>query len=83
METKIWVYDKPHNIKPTDTVRSTRRLTSFCIFNSLRDAVVKAQGGWYLITLEGKMEFIDRCLDNITFEQVSNLLKIKNNENNN
>jgi hypothetical protein len=75
METKIWVYDKPHNIKPTDTIRSTRRLTSFCFFNCLRDAIVKSQGGWYLITLEGQMQFIDRCLDNITFEQVYNLLK--------
>jgi len=75
METKIWVYDKPINIKPFDTVKSTRRLTSFCFFNCLRNAIVKSQGGWYVITLEGQMQFIDRCLDNITFEEVYNLLK--------
>lgn len=75
METKIWVYKGWVNIKPEQTVKSTRRLTSFCFFNLLRDAIVRSQGGWYLITLEGQMQFIDRCLDNITFEQVYNLLK--------
>ena len=75
METKIWVYKGWVNIKPEHAVKSTRRLTSFCFFNLLRDAIVKAQGGWYLITIEGQMQFIDRCLDNITFEQVYNLLK--------
>ena len=75
METKIWVYGKPVNIKPQDTIKSTRRLTSFCVFNCLRDSIVKSQGGWYLITLEGQMQFIDRCLDNITFEQAYKLLK--------
>lgn len=74
METKIWVYDKPVNIKPTDFIKTTRRLTSFCFFNLLRDAIVKAQGGWYLITLDGEMQFINRCLDSITFQDVYNLL---------
>ena len=42
---KIWVYDKPVKIKPEDTIKTTRRLTSFCVFYGLRDAIVKAQGG--------------------------------------
>lgn len=74
---KIWVYDKPVKIKPEDTIKTTRRLTSFCVFYGLRDAIVKAQGGWYLITLEGQLQFISRCLDEITFEQAYNLLKQK------
>ena len=42
---KIWVYDKPVKIKPTDTIKTTRRLNSFCVFYGLRNALVKAQGG--------------------------------------
>ena len=72
---KIWVYDKPTKIKPEDTIRTTRRLNSFCVCYCLRNAIVKAQGGWYLITLEGRMQFISRCLSDITFEQVCKLLK--------
>ena len=74
---KIWVYDKPVKIKPTDTINTTRRLNSFCVFYGLRNAIVKTQGGWYLITLEGQMQFISRCLNDITFEQIYNLLKQK------
>ena len=73
---KIWAYNKPAKIKPGDTIKTTRRVTSFCVFYGLRDAIVKAQGGWYLITLEGQMQFISRCLDNITFGEVYKLLKI-------
>ena len=73
---KIWVYNKPVKIKPGDTIKTTRRLTSFCVFYGLRDAIVKAQGGWYLITLEGQMQFISRCLDDITFGEAHKLLKI-------
>lgn len=72
---KIWVYDKPVRIKPEDTIRTTRRLNSFCVCYCLRNAIVKAQGGWYLITLEGRMQFISRCLSDITFEQAYKLLK--------
>ena len=74
---KIWVYDKPVKIKPTDTIKTTRRLNSFCVFYGLRNVIVKAQGGWYLITLEGQLQFISRCLADITFEQAYNLLKQK------
>ena len=73
---KIWVYGKPVKIKPEDTIKTTRRLTSFCVFYGLRDAIVKVQGGWYLITLEGQMQFISRCLDDITFGEAYKLLKI-------
>ena len=72
---KIWVYGKPVKIKPEHTIKTTRRLTAFCVCYGLRNAIVKAQGGWYLITLEGQMQFIDRCLVNITFEEAYNLLK--------
>ena len=74
---KIWVYDKPVKIKPTDTIKTTRRLISFCVFYRLRNAIVRTQGGWYLITLEGQLQFISKCLADITFEQAYNLLKQK------
>ena len=73
---KIWVYDKPVKIKPGDTIKTTRRLTSFCVFYGLREAIMKDKRGWYLITLEGQMQFISRCLDDITFGEAYKLLKI-------
>ena len=73
---KIWVYDKPVKIKPTDTINTTRRLNSFCVFYGLRNAIVKAQGGWYLITLGGQLQFISKCLADITFGEAYKLLKI-------
>jgi hypothetical protein len=73
METKLWLSTGPQNIKPTDTIRSTKRLHAFCTSNSIRDALVKSQGGWYWLQKDGTLRFIDRCLDNITFEEVFNL----------
>ena len=34
---KIWVYDKPVRIKPEDTIKTTRRLNSFCVCYCLRN----------------------------------------------
>lgn len=76
METKLWLSVGPQNIKPTDAIRSTRRLHAFCTANGIRDALVKSQGGWYwLQKKDNTLRFIDRCLDNITFEEVFNLAK--------
>lgn len=75
METKLWIYGKPVNIKPLNTINSTRRLTCFCVVNGMRNALIKSQGGWYWLQKDGKMRFIDRCLDNITFEELFNLKK--------
>lgn len=76
MVTKIWLTTGPINVKPTDTVRSTKRLHSFCASNSIRDGLMRSQGGWYwLQKRDNTLRFIDRCLDNITFEEVFNLAK--------
>jgi hypothetical protein len=71
----IWVCNQKHNIKPADTIRSTRRLTSFSVFFLVRNALVRAQGGWYWITPEGRMQFVDRCLSDITFKQIFDINK--------
>jgi hypothetical protein len=76
METKIYVYKGPVTIKPEQTVKSFRRLTSFCFFNLLRDCIIKAQGGYYVVHPCGAMEFFTRCLDDITFQQVYDKLII-------
>jgi hypothetical protein len=73
VETKLWLSTGPANIKPTDTIRTTKRLTAFCSFNCMRNALLKSQGGWYWLQKDGLLRFIDRCLDNITFEKVYNL----------
>mgnify|MGYP003453091465 CR=1 FL=1 len=75
MITKIWLSTGPLNIRPADTVRSTKRLHSFCASNSIRDGLMRSQGGWYWLQRDNTLRFIDRCLDNITFEEVFNLAK--------
>lgn len=76
METTIWVYNSKLNIKPSDSINTTRRLHSFCVCNGIRDALVKSQGGWYFLHLDGTLELVNRCLSNITFEQYYKLNKI-------
>jgi len=73
METKLWLSTGSANIKPTDTIRSTKRLTAFCASNCMRNALLKSQGGWYWLQKDGLLRFIDRCLDSITFEEIFNL----------
>lgn len=68
--TKIWVANTYINIKPSDGVISTRRLTSFCCYACIRNALVKAQGGWYWIRPDGIMERVDTRLVDITFQDV-------------
>lgn len=75
METKLWLSTGPLNIKPTDTIRSTKRLHAFCTSNNIRDALLKSQGSWYWLQKDNRLRFIDRCLDNITFEEVFKLAK--------
>jgi hypothetical protein len=75
METKLWVYNTCITIKPEDTINTTRRLHSFCVCNGIRDCLLKSQGGWYYLHLDGKLEFMHRCLGNITFQELFNFSK--------
>jgi hypothetical protein len=69
----IWVYNGKQFIKPTDVIKSTRRLTSFCVTYGIRNALLKSQGGWYWLGLDGRLGLVNRCLGNITFEEIYNL----------
>lgn len=73
METKIWVNKRYINIKPEDSVSTTRRLTSFCNYNCMRNALFKSQGGWYWLRKDGILEFVTRTLYNISFEKLYSL----------
>src|SRR5215831_1573592 len=75
MITKIWVGKGLVNIKPTDMINSTRRLHSFCSYNSIRDALVKSQGGWYWIGQDGRLELVATGLCHLSFEQFYNFVK--------
>ena len=75
MEAKIWINKSWINILPTDTINTTRRLRSFCVANCLPDNIVKSQGGWYRIEPQGELVFVERCLDEITFEEIYKLNK--------
>ena len=75
METKIYVYNGWVNIKPEDPIKSTRRLTSFCVFNCLRNALMKSQGGWYILHKDGRLELLARTLYLISFQEIYDKLK--------
>jgi hypothetical protein len=77
METKIWEYQRWVNIKPTDTINTTRRLHSFCVFNCLTDSIFKSQGGYYNLTPDGKLEFVGKTLGSISFQEIHTLLTLK------
>lgn len=79
METKIWVNNTWRNVKPTDSVNTTRAMHSFCTFNNLPDALFKTQGGWYLLKKDKTLEFVTRTLNSITFQQLYNIHKPKTN----
>ena len=71
----IWVSNQKHNIRPEDSIRTTRRLTSFSVFFCVRNALLKSQGGWYWLGLDGRLEFIGKTLDNINFDMLYQLNK--------
>lgn len=71
----IWVSNQKHNIRPEDSIRTTRRLTSFSVFFCVRSALLKSQGGWYWLGLDGRLGFIGRTLDNISFDMLYELNK--------
>lgn len=77
MVTKIWYGKGLINIKPDSPVKSTRLMTSFCSYNSLKNAVVKTQGGWYFVNQDGRLEFVTRTLGDISFQQLYDFLKDK------
>lgn len=71
----IWIRNQKHNIRPEDSIRSTRRLTSFSVFFCVRNALLKSQGGWYWLGLDGKLEFIGRTLASISFDMLYEINK--------
>lgn len=77
MVTRIWFSNSWHNIKPEKNISNMRQVNSFCIFNQLRNALFKAQGGYYILNMEGNFEFLERRLQDITYQTLYNLLKEK------
>ena len=75
METRIWISGRYRTIDPDEPVLSTRAITSFCAFNGLRNALVRSQGGWYIISKEGIMTRVARTLYIISFRELYHLLK--------
>jgi hypothetical protein len=75
METRIYLNKGYRNLKPNDIVKTTRAVESFCVHNSLRSCLVKQQGGWYKICLDGILTFVTPALDCITFKELYERLK--------
>jgi hypothetical protein len=75
MELKLFINKGYHQFKEDDPVNSSRAITSFAASNSLRDCLVRAQGGWYKIELNGIMTFQTRALYLISFKDLYYILK--------
>lgn len=75
MVTTIWLNNSWRNIKPYDFINNTRAVQSFCTANCLKNNLFKSQGGWYLINFDGKLEFLTRTLQSLTFEELYNKVK--------
>lgn len=75
METRLWINKGYRNFTPDSLVASSRMITSFATHNSLRDCLVKAQGGWYKIHKNGIMTLECRTLHHINLRDLYNILK--------
>jgi hypothetical protein len=76
IEYKIWVNGSLRNFKPTSIVRTFRAVESFINYNpGLRRCLVKQQGGYYKLGLDGILTFAFHALGGVTFEQLYNILK--------
>jgi hemin uptake protein HemP len=76
--TKIWIRDKYRNINPENPPKETRELDSFLFYNGAAKCFIKAQGGWYKLTREGKLLFVTRALYLMSLNQ---FLEIAKNDN--
>lgn len=75
MELNIWINKGYKNVKKNDFVKTFRALTSFSVANCLRNCIVKSQGGYYKLELNGVLTFKFASLHNVTFEELFNILK--------
>lgn len=75
MELKLWIGNNWRQFKPEDPVNTSRAITSFATSNKLRDCLVRVQGGWYKIELNGIMTFQTRALYLISFKDLYYILK--------
>lgn len=73
METKIYYSGSYRNIKPDSAIPNTKAMTSFCVYNCMRNALTKSQGGWYWIGMDGLYYFVARALYLISYNDLYNL----------
>lgn len=66
MVLRIWLGKGYRNLKPTDTVKTLRAAYSFCNYNNL-PMLLKANGGYCIISKQGKLIDICGTLDSISF----------------
>lgn len=72
MNLNIWKQNRFTNIQPNGFVNTFKNVLSFAAANNLRaNAVVKSQGGYYLIQkLDGTQRHVFTTLNNITFNDL-------------
>lgn len=66
MTTKIYVCNTWKDIKPENSPKNMREVTSFANFNLLKH-LVKLQGGYYIINKNKEFEFLGRTLSSFSF----------------
>lgn len=74
MITKIWLGKGMRNINPEAPVNSFRAVHSFSSYNNLR-TLVKAQGGYYVVDKDSRLQFVCNTLGSISFKDLYYALK--------
>jgi hypothetical protein len=74
MNTEIFVRGNWKNIKPENSPKEMREITSFAVSNQLRN-LVKLQGGYYVINSKKEFEFLGRTLYLFSFQDYYNKAK--------
>lgn len=69
IETRIWVRNNYRNVDPDRAPSSTRELDSFLWYNNAPKCFLKGQGGWYKITKDNRLLFVNRVLYTMSFKE--------------
>jgi hypothetical protein len=69
METRIWVRNGYKEINPELAPTASRELDSFLWTNNAPKCFLRGQGGWYKITKENRVLFVNRVLYTMSYQE--------------
>lgn len=75
VDYRIFKQGRFTTVKPTDPVNTTRNMLAFSVANGLRDCIMRGQGGWYKLCMDGIWVFAFRTLYLVSFEELYGIMK--------